>query len=245
MKASAPDNILNDAFFVSAFSVDCVVFGIEADKLCALIIRRGTQPFEGKWALPGDLVYPDENLDTAVSRVLSELTGLSSIYMAQTAAYGEVGRHPLGRVVTISYYSLIRITDYNRSLASNNQNLSGSVSAIEAQWFAIDEIPDLAFDHQTILTSSLHALRQKARTEPIGLELLPSRFTFSQLQMLYEAVFEVKLDTRNFRKKISGYKLLVDINKVQSSVAHRPAKLYRFDTDKYEALKEQGFRFDP
>lgn len=245
MKVSKSADTINHAFFVSAFSVDCVVFGIDGDKLSALIIRRGTQPFEGKWALPGDLVYPDENLDDAVSRVLSELTGLSRIYMAQTAAYGEVGRHPMGRVVTISYYSLIRINEYNRSLASNNQNLSGSVSALEAQWFAIDEIPELAFDHLNILKASLATLKQKARTEPIGLELLPSRFTFSQLQLLYEAIFEVKLDTRNFRKKISGYKLLIDVNKVQSSVAHRPAKLYRFDPVKYETLKHSGFRFDP
>ena len=239
MEESPNDNILQ-TFFTSAFSVDCVVFGFDEDGLKVLCIQRGTDPYKGMWALPGDLVYPNEGLDDAVIRVLQELTGLTNVYMEQTQTFGKVDRHPLGRVLTVGYYSLIRINESNIGTKGKNENLSGSVSALEATWINIKEIPDLAFDHSKILQISLEKLKEKVRSKPVGFELLPKKFTLTQLQVLYESILGKQFDIRNFRKRILSTKLLVDLKESQSDVAHRPAKLYQFNRTKYQKLEEQG-----
>ena len=222
-------------FFKSAFSVDNVIFGFGDGDLKVLLIERGEEPFNGKWALPGDLVYPNEDIDSAATRVLKELTGLANVYLEQVKAFGAVERHPLGRVITIAYYSLIKIS---------SNNLKTSSFAKKVKWHAVNQIEELAFDHLEILTASFSILKKSIRNRPIGFELLPPKFTLTQLQHLYEAVLEAELDKRNFRKKILSMGLLEDIGEMQVGVAHRPAKLYRFDKSKYELLMAEGFVFE-
>jgi 8-oxo-dGTP diphosphatase len=209
-----------DEFFKSAFSVDCVVFGFDNEKLKLLLIRRGAEPFLGDYAVPGDLVYPNEDLDVAAKRVLKELTTLTDVYLEQVQSFGKVDRHPFGRVITISYYSLIKINDYDLGAAN---------WAKEARWHAVDDLPRLAFDHQEIVNACLDRLRTDVLNKPIGFELLPEKFTLTQLQSLYEALLGTAQDTRNFRKRMLSQGTLVELDERQDGVAHRPAKLYRFD----------------
>ena len=222
-------------FFKTAFSVDNVIFGFDDGDLKVLLIERGEDPFMGKWALPGDLVYPNEDIDSAATRVLKELTGLENVYLEQVKAFGAVERHPLGRVITIAYYSLIKIS---------SNKLKTSSFAKKAKWHSVNEVEALAFDHSEILKSSFTLLKKSIRTRPIGFELLPPKFTLTQLQHLYEAILGSELDKRNFRKKIVSMGLLLDLGEMQEGVAHRPAKLYKFDKDKYETLMSEGFVFE-
>ncbi len=222
-------------FFKSAFSVDCVVFGFDDGQLKVLLIERGAEPFKDHFALPGDLVYPNEDLDEAAQRVLKELTTLEDVYLEQVKAFGAVDRHPLGRVITISYFSLIKIEKYN---------LGASSWANKAAWHPINNLPKLAFDHPNILDSCRAALEEKVRRQPIGFELLPQKFTLRELQNLYESLLEKKLDTRNFRKKVLSTGLLEALAEKQEGVAHRPAKLYRFDHAAYQSLSKRGWNFD-
>jgi 8-oxo-dGTP diphosphatase len=224
-----------ESFFKSAFSVDNVIFGFDGGDLKVLLIQRGAAPFKGKWALPGDLVYPNEDIDTAAERVLEQLTGLRGVYLEQVKAFGAVNRHPLGRVITIAYYSLIKISDYIVTPASFAQS---------ARWHSIPEVGELAFDHNEILDTCLRRLKLKVRMAPVGFELLPPKFTLTELQQLYEAILVEKLDKRNFRKKILSMNLLLDLNEMQEGVAHRPAKLYQFDKDIYQQFVAEGFSFD-
>lgn len=224
-----------ESFFKSAFSVDNVIFGFDDGDLKVLLIQRGAAPYRGKWALPGDLVYPNEDLDSAAERVLEELTKLRGVYLEQVKAFGAVDRHPLGRVITIAYYSLIKISDYAVTPASFAQS---------ASWHSVSKVDELAFDHNEILENCLHQLKLKVRMAPVGFELLPPKFTLTELQHLYEAILETGLDKRNFRKKILSMNLLQDLNEVQEGVAHRPAKLYQFDRDRYEQFVAEGFSFD-
>lgn len=222
-------------FFKSAFSVDNIIFGFDEGDLKVLLIKRGAEPFKGMWALPGDLVYPNEDLDAAAARVLEELTGLRDVYLEQVNAFGAVNRHPLGRVITVAYYSLIRINKYKVTPAS---------FAKKAQWHSISEVQELAFDHLEILVACFQRLKQQVRTRPLGFELLPPKFTLTELQHLYEAILETILDKRNFRKKILSMDLLIDLAETQEGVAHRPAKLYQFDKERYEKLKQEGLHFE-
>ncbi len=226
-----------ESFFKSAFSVDNVIFGFDEGDLKVLLIQRGAAPYKGKWALPGDLVYPNEDLDTAAARVLEQLTGLRNVYLEQVKTFGAVDRHPLGRVITIAYYSLIKISDYAVTPASFAQS---------AKWHSVTRVSELAFDHNEILDSCLKRLKRKVRMSPVGFELLPPKFTLTELQHLYESVLNPVngLDKRNFRKKILSMNLLVELTESQAGVAHRPAKLYQFDQDKYEEFVAEGFSFD-
>lgn len=224
-------------FFKSAFSIDNVIFGFDEGDLKVLLIKRGTEPFKGKWALPGDLVYPNEGLETAANRVLQELTGLSNVYLEQVRTFGAVDRHPIGRVITIAYYSLIKISDFN---------ITPSSFAQKAKWHNINKALNdtLAFDHNEILNSCFEALKSKVRIRPVGFELLPPKFTLTELQHLYEAVLGTDLDKRNFRKKILSMNLLIDLDELQEGVPHRPAKLYKFDKEKYKKFEAEGFSFE-
>ena len=222
-------------FFKSAFTVDNVIFGFDEGDLKVLLITRGEEPFTGRWALPGYFVYQDEDLDAAAVRVLEELTGLRNVYLEQVGAFGTADRHPLGRVVTIAYFSLIKIKDFTLQPAS---------IALKANWVSVSEVSNLAFDHDKILASCFEKLKKLVRTRPVGFELLPQKFTLTELQHLYEAILETNLDKRNFRKKILSMNLLIDLGEMQEGVAHRPAKLYSFDEDQYKELIGKGFNFE-
>ncbi len=218
----------------AALTVDCVVFGYDEGDLKVLLIQRGLQPFAGKWALPGGFVRVEESLEDAARRELTEETGLKDVFLEQLYTFGAPDRDPRERVVSVAYYALVSLAEHQPQAATD---------ARQAAWFSVDEAPDLAFDHEDILATALARLRGKVRYEPIGFELLPARFTLGQLQHLYEVVLEERLDKRNFRKKILGMGLLVDTGDIQQDVAHRAARLYRFDERKYQQLKKRGFSF--
>lgn len=222
-------------FFTLGVSVDCAVFGFDGSSLKVLLIERGVEPYRHKWALPGDLMYPHENLDEAARRVLHDLTGLDDIFMQQIKSFGEVHRHPLGRVVTVGYIALIRIENYDPKPA---------FWADKIQWHDLNEAKNLAFDHDVIVEKAIEKLQVRVRREPLGFELLPDKFTLHELQKLYEAVLDERFDKGNFRKKILSMNLLIDLKESQKNVAHRPARLYRFDPDRYHALRERGFSFE-
>jgi 8-oxo-dGTP diphosphatase len=224
-----------NSFFQSAFSVDNVIFGFDNSQLKVLLIRRKGEPFKGEWALPGDLVHPKENLRDAPKRVLKELTGLVDVYLEQVHTFGKVDRHPVGRVVTVAYYSLVNIHKVKPRAAS---------FAAEVKWFPVFEMKSLPFDHLEILEKCTVQLQNSVKIMPIGFELLPEKFTLSDVQDLYEAVLNKNLDKRNFRKKFLSMGILIDVREYQTGVAHRPAKLYRFETEKYDEFKAKGFNFE-
>jgi len=219
----------------AALTVDCVVFGYDEGELKALLIERALDPFKGRWALPGGFVRVDETLDDAARRELREEAGLKDIFLEQLYTFGTVDRDPRERVVSVAYYALVKLSDHRAKAATDAAN---------AEWFPISRVPKLAFDHAEILAAALARLKGKVRYQPIGFELLPPKFTLSQLQSLYEAVLETDLDKRNFRKKVLSFGLLVPLKESQMAGRHRPAQLFRFDAEKYEKLKKRDFNFE-
>lgn len=224
-----------DKFFQFGVSVDCVVFGYHENRLKILLIKRGAAPFKGMWALPGDLVYPNENIDVAAQRILRDLTGIEQLFMEQTQVYGKVDRHPAGRVITTGYYSLIDIAKHDPH---------ASAWADGVYWVDLEAIPDLAFDHSDILKDALRVLQQRVRHQPVGFELLPEKFALADLQALYEALLNEKYDKANFRKRILSMNLLISLKENQKDVPHRPARLYKFDKQRYDELRAKGFSFE-
>jgi len=218
-----------------ALAVDCVVFGLDDGALKLLLIQRGLKPYKGEWALPGGFVRIHETLDEAARRELLEETGLQNVFLEQLYTFGEVERDPRERVVTVAYYALVKLSDHNARSATD---------AAEARWFEAANIPPLAFDHGAIAAAALVRLQGKMRYQPVGFELLPRKFTLSELQHLYEAILGTVLDKRNFRKKVLDLGLLVPLNETKMVGRHRPAQLFRFDTRKYEALRKRGFNFE-
>lgn len=218
-----------------AVTVDCVVFGLDEEDLKVLLIKRDLEPFHGRWALPGGFVRLDENLEEAARRELFEEAGLSNIFLEQLYSFGDVDRDPRERVITVSYYALVNIRDHRVRAATDAKDVA---------WFAVTDFPILAFDHDRILETALTRLKGKVRYQPIGFELLPPKFTLTQLQKLYETILERDLDKRNFRKKIMKMNILVELDEIQQDVAHRAARLYSFNKQKYEKLAQDGFNFE-
>ena len=218
-----------------ALTVDAVVFGLDDEDLKVLLIRRGLEPFQDRWALPGGFVRVGESLEGAVRRELQEETGVVQVFLEQLYTFGAVGRDPRKRVVTVAYFALVRLSDHR---------IKAATDACDAAWFSVSEARGLAFDHDGIVVAAHERLKSKVRYQPIGFELLPPQFTLSQLQRLYETVLETSLDKRNFRKKILGMDFLVPLDEVQKDVAHRAARLYRFDRKKYLQLQKRGFNFE-
>lgn len=239
-------------------SVDCVIFGFDFQELNVLLIEReegyllenGDKPARGALALPGDHIREDEKLDEAGERVLFELTNLKNIFLEQFHAFGDPNRvkneadrkwmqsvrtEPNARVITVAYYSLVRLDIYSPSAAS---------FAKHAAWFPVSNIPELAFDHNQIVTRALEALRRKLRSEPIGFELLPPKFTLSQLRRLYETILGKELEKRNFRRKILKKNLLIPLDEKQQGVPHKAARLYQFDKERYESFKTEKYDFE-
>lgn len=219
----------------AALTVDAVVFGLDETDLKVLLIQRAQEPFAGRWALPGGFVHVDETLDQAVRRELQEETGLAKVFLEQLYTVGGLDRDPRERVVTVAYYALVRMSDHRVQAATDASN---------AAWFALDDLPRLAFDHEAIIEQGLKRLQGKVRYQPIGFELLPPKFSLTHLQRMYEIILERPLDKRNFRKKVLSLDILEELDEVEQDVAHRAARLYRFDERKYRQQVKDGFNFE-
>ncbi len=217
-------------FFNYSFSIDCLIFGYQQGKIHTLLIKRSIEPYENMWAIPGDLVYPDEDLPIAAERILHDLTSLKNVDLHQAQTFGHPNRHPQGRVITNAYFALIRIEDFQ---------VEASSWAEEVRWFSIEDVPELAFDHNLILNSTYNLLKQKLTVEPVCFNLLSEKFTLNEFQQLYEFVFETEMDKANFRKKIKYIPLIAHDEKEQN-VKHRPAKLFSFNNSMYLELVKKG-----
>lgn len=220
LKSAAVEKSSHIDYFNIASSVDCVIFGYENKALKVLLIKSDLEEFSGLYSLLGDLVRPDEDLDTASYRVLKERTGMEDVFLEQVYTFGTVGRHPSGRVITTAYYSLINIRHHALQLSHN-----------DLHWHSVNDIRQLAFDHKSIVDTCLKRLREQVVARPIIFNLLPEKFSLRELQDLYEAILGTDLDRRNFRKKIAIKDWLIDLNEMENDVPHRPGKLY--------ALKKQ------
>ncbi|MFI5381665.1 MAG: NUDIX domain-containing protein [Tepidisphaerales bacterium] len=216
-------------------TVDCVVFGLDEEDLKVLLIERGLPPFAGCWALPGGFVLMDETLEKAARRELEEEAGAKRVYLEQLYTFGDPGRDPRGRTITVAYYALVKLSDHK---------LHAATDARAAAWFPVDKLPRLAFDHERIVETACQRLRGKVRYQPIGFELLPPKFTLRQFQRLYEIILGRSLDKRNFRKKILAMGIIEELDEMEQDVAHRAARLYRFDKAKYDRMTKQGFNFE-
>ena len=215
LKTAEIEKINHLDYFNIAISVDCVIFGYEEKELKVLLIKSDLENFSGLYSLLGDLIKPDEDLETASYRILKERTGMNDVYLEQVYTFGSIGRHPSGRVITTAYYSLVDISHQKMKLDHN-----------ELHWHSLNEIKKLAFDHLQILNICLARLRNQIMETPLVFNLLPDKFSLRELQEVYEAILGVKLDRRNFRKKIIIKDWLQDLNEMETNLSHRPGKLY-------------------
>jgi 8-oxo-dGTP diphosphatase len=197
-------------------TVDIIVFTIKDTQLKVLLIKRDIPPFKGQWAIPGGFVRIEESLEEAAKRELQEETGVAGEYLEQLYTFGEPKRDPRGRVITVAYFALIN---------SEKINLKADTDVSEAEWFPINQLPKLAFDHDKIMDYALRRLRWKFEYTTVGFSMLPEKFTLSQLQEIYEIIFNKKFDKRNFRKKILSLDIL-DEEEIKRDVSHRPPQLY-------------------
>ena len=216
-----------------AVTMDCVIFGFDGERLQVLLVERGIEPYKGKWAFPGGFLKMDETAEEGALRELREETGLERAYIQQFHTFSDPHRDPRERVITIAYYALVKI-----------QEVHGGDDAASARWFSLSEIPSLAFDHDYILRMATQRLREEIHFQPVGFELLPEKFTLKELQALYEAILGISFDRRNFAKKMLHLEILTELDETIWPTPKREAKLYRFNPDKYEELKQKGFRLE-
>lgn len=214
-------------------TTDCVIFGFDGTKMRVLLIERGIEPYKGRWAFPGGFLNMEESAEVGAMRELREETGLKGAYIKQLHTFSDPKRDPRERVITIAYYALVRL-----------QEVKGGDDAAKAEWFALDEVPALAFDHDLILRMALQELRKQIHFEPIGFELLPEKFTMSQLQTLYEAILEVHFDRRNFANKMLKLGILEETGDRPKDAARTVPVQYRFNADNYKEMKSKGFKLE-
>lgn len=214
-------------------AVDCIIFGFDKGELKLLIHKRRFEPAKGQWSLFGGFVKEDESLENGANRILKELTGLEKIYMEELQSYGSINRDPAGRVISVAYYALIPAHKYS----SEYSNQYG------ATWVSVKDLPTLIMDHDSMVRTGLARLKRQTSSQPIGFELLPKKFTIPQLQALYEAIYQSKLDKRNFRKKILSMDVLIKLEEKDKTNSRKGAFLYRFDKKKYKKLVDGGYNF--
>jgi ADP-ribose pyrophosphatase YjhB (NUDIX family) len=217
-------------------AVDCIIFGYDIleKEIKLLLIKRSFDPAKGRWSLAGGFVEEKESLDEAAFRILRKLTGLEIIYMKQSYSYGETDRDPGARVISTAYFALIAIMDIKKELTEQNG----------AHWRSIARLPDLIFDHSAMVKRALTDLQNQIKVKPVGFELLPEKFTLVQLQDLYEAIYRRKVDKRNFRKKILSMGILEKLDEKERETSKKGAYYYRFNKERYEKLKQNGFYFN-
>lgn len=214
-------------------TTDCVIFGFDGVKLKVLLVERGMAPYKGRWAFPGGFLNMDESAEEGALRELKEETGLEGAYIRQFHTFSAPQRDPRERVITIAYYALVRM-----------QEVKGGDDASDARWFALDEVPPLAFDHDQILRKAEKTLRQQIYFEPVGFELLPEKFTIKQLQNLYEAILDMRFDRRNFYNKMRRLGMLELTGDTANPSQRREANLFSFNAEKYAELKSKGFQLE-
>lgn len=217
-------------------AVDSIIFGYDegARELNVLLLKRNFQPAKGEWSLMGGFLNHSESVDTAAKRILHQLTGLSEVYMEQLYTFGELDRDPGARIISISYFALIKINASDTELVKTHG----------ATWVPISAMPLLIFDHLAMVNRALKKLQVRARTQPIGFELLPDKFTIPQLQGLYEAIYNKTFDKRNFRRKLLSMDLLEKLEEKEKESSRKGAWYYRFDSSKYQNLLNRGFNFE-
>lgn len=217
-------------------AVDSIIFGFNENEhdLKLLLLKRNFQPEEGNWSLMGGFVSTDENLDDAAKRIVKQLTGLNDVYMEQLYTFGDINRDSGGRIISVAYFSLIKINEYDSKLVKEHG----------ASWVSLSQLPTLIFDHNEMVQKALRKLRIRARTQPIGFELLPQKFTIPQIQRLYEAIYQFPFDKRNFRRKLLAMDLLEKLDEKEKATSRKGAFYYCFNQKKYEELIERGFNFD-
>jgi len=214
-------------------TVDIVLFTVKSGSLQVLLVKRGVPPFEGQHAIPGGFIKDDESIADAAIRELYEETGVRNVFLEQLYTFGDPRRDPRGRIITVSYYALI---------ASDELSLMAGADAAEANWFPVNDLPSLAFDHKAILDYALQRLRNKLEYTTVGFQLLPQKFTLSELQTVYEVILGRKLDKRNFRRKISLLGILKPLREWQAT-GRKPAQLFQFSAARFEKLKDKGILF--
>jgi len=214
-------------------AVDCIILGFNNNELNVLLYKRKFEPMKGEWSLMGGFVRSGEGLDEAATRVLTDCTGIDTIFMEQIGAYGEVTRDYGERVISVAYYALVNMNDFSQDL----------LEQYNAKWTKVTEVPKLIFDHNQMLRDALSRLKRKAATRPIGFNLLPEKFTLPQLQCLYEAIYQTPLDKRNFRKKLNAMDILEKLDEKDKKNSKRGAFYYMFNKEKYDRLLDQGFYF--
>jgi 8-oxo-dGTP diphosphatase len=215
-------------------TVDLVIFSVHDERLNLLLIERGEPPFRGMWALPGGFVAIDESVDAAARRELEQETGVRGIYLEQLYTFGEPGRDPRTRVITVAYFALV---------SGDRQVLRATGDAASARWFDVKHLPKLAFDHNSIVDYAIERLRNKLEYTTVGFQLLPGTFTLTELQRVYEIILDRPLDKRNFRKKMLALDILVETGETKMQGVHRPARLYRFSEARFMKLKDKGILF--
>ncbi len=205
-------------------AIDCIIFGFAGTQLKILLVQRGLEYEKGKWSLMGGFVQKNEDFEQGSARILKELTGLEEVYMEQLQAFGDVTRDPIERTVSIAYFALIDIHQYEKQINPE----------FHAGWFPIKEVPKLIFDHHEMVEMAKQKLRYKAAFHPILFELLPEKFTLPQLQSLYESIFDNQFDKRNFSRKLQSTKLLVKQKDKERESSKKGAYYYKLDKKKYE-----------
>lgn len=215
-------------------ATDCIIFGFDDNTIKLLLFKRKVDPLAGEWSLIGSFVKEKEGANHAAARVLEEYTGLENVYMEELGCFGEVGRDPGARVLSIAYSALIRIGEYDVDLVERHG----------AKWFDYDQIPALVLDHNEMVDIAIQKLRRRAKYQPLGFELLPEKFTIPQLQILYECIYQRPLDKRNFRRKILSMNILEKLDEKDKLGSKKGAFLYKFDRDKYHSLAQKGILFE-
>ena len=214
-------------------ALDSIIFGFDGEELKLLLVKRGVESYKETWSLMGGWLRPNETLQQSADRILFELTGLTEVYLEQVCAFGEPTRDPIERTVSIAYFALINVPDYETRISH----------MYDAQWFSMKDLPELLFDHSEMVNMAVERLRYKAAFHPIGFELLPEKFTIPQLQKLYEAIYGTDMDKRNFSRKIMSTNLLVKLKEKQKGNSKKGAFLYQIDSTRYKSTINSFLNF--
>ena len=214
-------------------TTDCVIFGFDGIQLKVLLVQRGVEPFKGRWAFPGGFLNIQESAEEGALRELKEETGLEGALVRQFHTFTAPDRDPRERVISIAFYALVRL-----------QEVRGGDDAADARWFRLDEVPQLAFDHDQILRKAEQALRQQIHFEPVGFELLPETFTLHELKNLYESILGISFDKRNFIRKMKRFGLVEQLEETVNPSLRKEAYLFRFNQEKYQELKQKGYKLE-